>query len=109
NADGNREVFFARIRRGTWLFQQITDTVGADNRASSVAKNGRIIVYSSDANPTGQNADGNREVFLWDKHGTVQITHTTVGENANPQINPFGRFIVFESTSDVEDSSADLT
>ncbi len=108
NADGNREVFFARNRRGTWLFEQITDTVGAENHAASMAKNGRVIVYSSNANPTGQNADGNREVFLWDKNGTVQITHTTVGENVRPRINPFGRFIAFESNSDVDDTGSDL-
>ncbi len=108
NTDGNREVFFAKFASKTWRFHQITNTIGGDSRASSMAKNGRVLVFTSTGNLTGQNADGNREVFIWEKGVTTQVTHTTVGENANPQINPFGRFVVFESTSDVEDTGSQL-
>ena len=108
NADGNREVFFGKFNKKGWRFTQITNTVGAENRASDLAKNGKLVLYTSNANPTGQNADGNREVFLAVKGTPTQITDTTVGENANPQINARGRFIVFESTSDVEATGAVL-
>jgi cysteine-rich repeat protein len=103
NPDGNREIFYSRFKRQSWEITQITDTVGVENRAGSVSKRGKILTFSSNGDLTGQNADGNREIFVWEKGVVEQITNTTIGENVNPQANPRGRFIVFESTADVED------
>jgi len=103
NPDGNREVFRALFKRRSWVISQITDTLGAENRAGSLSKRGKLVVFSSDGDLVGQNADGNREVFVWVKGVLEQITNTTAGENVNPQGNPRGRFITFESTTDVED------
>lgn len=103
NADGNREIFYAVRKRGGWQIQQKTNTLPpVENFAGAVARRGNSIVFSSNGNFTGQNADGNREVFLLERSAFKQITHTTVGENANPVLNPRGRFIAFESTSDVD-------
>lgn len=103
NPDGNREIFYARFKRGGWVISQITDTAIIENRAGSVSKRGKILTFSSNGNYVGQNADGNREVFVWEAGVIEQITHTTAGENANPQANPRGRFVTFESTADAED------
>ena len=104
NPDGNREVFLALFKRRVWNFTQITDTIGLENRAGHVAKRGKIITFSSTADLVpGSNPDGNREIFLWERGVVEQVTSTTVGENVNPYLNPRGRFLVFESTADVED------
>ncbi len=103
NSDGNREIFFSKFKRKKWEIVQITDTTLAENRAGGISKRGKIITFSSNGNLVGQNADGNREIFVWEKGTVEQITNTTVGENVAPQANPRGRFIVFESTADVED------
>ncbi|MGH3642634.1 MAG: hypothetical protein ACRDUX_26825, partial [Mycobacterium sp.] len=105
NADGNREVFFAKLRGAEWVITQITDTVApAVNHAGGVANRGRILVFSSTANLTGANADGNEEVFVY-RDRTVpkyeQVTVSGAGENVHSTINPRGRFVVFESTADL--------
>lgn len=110
NADGNREIFLATRKRATWVIQQMTNTLPpVSNLAGAVGRRGRSLVFSSNGNFTGQNADGNREIFLLEKTTFSQVTHTTVGENANPVINPRGRFIAFESTSDAEALGTTLT
>ncbi len=109
NPDGNREIFSAKFKRRNWEITQITDSVGVENRAGSVSKRGKIVVFSSNGDYTGQNADGNTEIFLWEKGSYEQITVTSTGENVNPRGNPRARFITFESTVDVEDTGAILT
>ncbi len=110
NGDGNREIYLAKFKRGGWDLEQITDTAPpVENFAGSVSKRGRILVFSSNGNMAGQNGDGNRELFLWEKGAIEQITSTTVGENVNPDSNPRGRFVTFESTSDADDTGASLT
>lgn len=110
NADGNREIFSATRKRGGWAIVQRTNTTApVENAAGAVARRGNSIIFSSNGNFTGQNADGNREIFLLDRNTFKQITHTTAGENANPVLNPRGRFIAFESTSDADATGATLT
>lgn len=115
NADGNREIFLARRKRSSFVFQQLTDTVApVENRAASTDRNGKLVVFSSNANFTGQNADGNREIFSLLRGSTFeQISHSTVGENDNPDTSFNGslrrRFIVFESTANLEDGGNVLT
>lgn len=110
NADGNRELFMVKVRGGGVLeTRQVTDTVApADNRAGNMDGNNAIVAFSSTGDLVGQNADGNREIFTWERRtGTFeQITHSPVGENANPVINLSQRFLVFESTADLTLSGA---
>jgi cysteine-rich repeat protein len=110
NADGNREIFFAASRRGGWVIEQMTNTAApVVNLSGGIGRRGKSVVFSSNGNFTGQNADANREIFLLVKGSFEQITHTTVGENANPVINSRGRFIVFESTADADGPGTTLT
>jgi cysteine-rich repeat protein len=103
NADGNRELFLAEAHGNTWLFQQITNSVApVDNRAGQVARRGRVLVFSSNGNYAGQNADGNREIFAYERGVFEQLSQSTVGENVNPHANPRGRFVAFESTANLE-------
>lgn len=101
NADGNRELFLAQRRAGTWVITQLTDTVAPDeNHAGGLGRRGKVAVFSSNADLVGRNADRNREIFAIDRGAVEQLTETTGGaDNANPQVNPFGRFVVFESTA----------
>ncbi|MGH7785449.1 MAG: NosD domain-containing protein [Candidatus Binatia bacterium] len=103
NADGNREVFYGELRGQTWVITQLTTSgPGIDNRAGQLAKRGRIFTFSSNANYLGQNADGNSEIFVIDRGVLSQITQSTAGENVHPHMNPRGRFVTFESTSNLE-------
>lgn len=118
----------ARSKSRKIKIRQLTDSpTGVDNIAGEPNR-GRIVVFSSDGNYTGQNADGNREIFYWDKRKS-QITQVTsslgfgpcnvglgmcagdngvpcsddtdCGESTNSDINNRGRFITFESTADL--------
>ncbi len=114
NADGNREIFFSKFKRGGWVIEQMTNTAApVENRAGGVGRRGKAIAFSSNGDFPGalasQNADGNREVFELEKGVFRQVTDTTVGENVAPDVNPRGRFVTFESTSDVENTGATLT
>jgi Tol biopolymer transport system component len=100
----------ATFRRGGWEIEQMTDSVApVENRAGSLGKRGRLIVFSSNGNYTGQNGDGNREIFLLDKDSFEQVSMTTAGESANPTVNTRGRFVAFESTADADAAGATLT
>lgn len=103
NADGNREVFLAEAKGVNWVVTQITSsTAPVDNHAGQVAKRGKILTFSSNGNYAGQNADGNREVFAWERGVFEQLSNATVGESAVPHVNPKGRFVTFESTANLE-------
>ena len=113
NGDGNRELFLMTLRSGSWGTEQLTHTgEPVQNYAGQVAKRGKAAVFTSNGDlvnddPMGGNPDGNREIFLWERGQITQVTHTPVGaDNANPQMNQRGRFVVFESTaSDLDPSS----
>src|SRR5712671_3910477 len=83
NADGNSEIFLFDDTELT----QITKTLPGDlaarvtngNFAPSISDDGRFIAFSSNRGLTGQNADGNLEVFIYDTiaHNVIQLTNTT--------------------------------
>jgi len=109
NADGNREVFLARVRGSGITVRQITDTVApAESLSGSMDSKASVLVFSSSGDLTGQNGDGNAEIFEWGKRtGAIeQLTHSTGGENVNPSISMTQRFVVFESTADLTGSGA---
>jgi len=109
NPDGNRELFLARIRASGIEIIQITDTAsGVENRSGSLDGHSVVAAFSSNGDFTNQNADGNREIFTWNRKTQVfeQVTQSTSGESANPVINQTKRFLVFESTADLTQSGA---
>jgi cysteine-rich repeat protein len=124
NQDHNWELFYARYTTKGYVITQITNTAApVENRAGSVSKLGKIIVFSSNGNLTGDNADGNREVFTWVKGTIEQITNSAPSScvttcspqpdcqedcgNVNPVADRFGRFVAFESTEDLKNDGAD--
>src|SRR6266481_9477463 len=83
NADGNSEIFLFDDAGLT----QVTRTLPSDlsarvingNFAPSISDDGRFIAFSSNRDLTGQNADGNLEVFIYDTtaRNFTQLTNTT--------------------------------
>jgi cysteine-rich repeat protein len=109
NTDGNRELFMARVHAGAIEIRQITDSLApAETLAGTLDGHSTMAAFSSTADLTGQNADGNREIFTWARRSNTleQVTHSVGGDNANPMINLTQRFVVFESTADLTNSGA---
>ncbi len=107
NPDGNREIFL--FDRDTELFTQITDTSGVDNIVPALNFDGSLIAIDSQADLTGENADANREIFLFDS-GTAtftQLTDTTAGDSLAPDISSDGEIIGFHSSADLTGDNAD--
>lgn len=99
NPDGNDELFL--WIQGTGI-TQITDTVGGSSVCPSINSDGTRIAFCYTGDLTGDNADGNREIFLWiEGSGFTQVTNTTGGFNASPSINAAGTRIAFESNRDL--------
>ncbi|MBI3346557.1 MAG: PD40 domain-containing protein [Burkholderiales bacterium] len=76
NADGNAELFRYDIASHSLL--QLTHTTGGTASGPSISGNGSRIVFSSTADLTGGNADGNFEAFVYDllAGDFRQLTHT---------------------------------
>src|SRR6185369_6800684 len=102
---------------GSAIITQLTDTVApVVNVAGGTDISGKRVVFSSNGNLGGENADGNREVFAIIKGALSQVTHTVAGPcdelvtppcgNVNPHISSNGRWTVFESTEDIENDGA---
>ncbi len=112
NADGNIEVF--RWDRSTSTMVQVTDTIGCDNLHPTVSRNnqGRRIAFHTDCTDLapGFNADGNREVVIWDANsGGFQFNETTGCQSLEPAIarHDQGRYVTFRSDCDYTGGNAD--
>jgi hypothetical protein len=114
NPDGSSEVFLWKQQRATvppgWRFEligQITSGVGCDSVAPTTDR-ARAVVYASNCNPTGQNADANQEIFLYDRRSqrTHQMTDTEGCTNgplapgfvSGPSVGRRGRSMAFASS-----------
>jgi cysteine-rich repeat protein len=107
NADGNREVFVGKLKRGGVEITQITDSAAPVENVSGATDNrAKLIAFSSTGNYTTENADGNEEIFTWFKGTFEQITETLAGESRHPTVNTNGRFVVFETTADLLNNGA---
>jgi hypothetical protein len=133
NADGNREIFLAKVKPSQIVTTQVTDSApDVENLAGEIDK-GRIVAFSSNGNYAGTNLDGNREIFVWSRKDD-EITQLTTsvafgpcvigpntclgdsnaacvddsdcGHSDSPDINPLGRRVVFESTADLLNDGA---
>jgi Tol biopolymer transport system component len=107
NADGNIEIFLFDTTTDT--LTQITNTTASQNLNLSINSDGTRITFESDRNLTGNNADGNIEIILFDSttDTLTQITNTTEGFSYKPSINSDGTRIAFESGSDLTGNNAD--
>ena len=106
NADGSPEVFLFVVSSG--IFTQITSS-SSSSWDPVISSAGNRIVFYSNADLTGGNADGNFEIFLYDIAGVAfsQITSTNGSYNTNPNINRDGTRVVFESDADLTGGNGD--
>lgn len=105
NPDHNREIFIAKMKKtGLPVITQVTDSVApVDNRAPTGDTRAKLVAFSSNGDYAGLNDDGSREIFVWSAKDPIeQITNAPAGESTNPVIGASGRWLVFESTSDLE-------
>ncbi len=116
NLDGNEEIFLFEVATST--FTQITDTTGFAPSQSppGISGDGTRIVFTSEHDITGENSDGNAEVFLFDTNTSnfTQVTTSTGGppflnidENGFPVISADGNRIAFRSDRDLTGGNAD--
>jgi hypothetical protein len=73
---------------------EITFTTGAGIDVPSINGDGTHIAFTSNRDLTGDNADGNFEIFLYDtESGTfTQVTDTTGGSTGQTSINSDGTY-----------------
>ena len=109
NPDGGPEVFLIDYHAATVL--QITNVaVSASLEDVSIDAQGSRVTFTSDADPTGGNPDGGKEVFLYDAStgGLTQISGSSGdGGSSNPTISGDGRRILFLSHGDLTGGNRD--
>jgi Tol biopolymer transport system component len=67
-----------------------------------------LIAFESTCDLTGDNADGNREIFQVSTDGVVlQLTDTSACANLNPSSNGQGNIVAFDSDCDFDGSNVD--
>jgi Tol biopolymer transport system component len=107
NPDGSIEAYL--VDTDTFVITQLTDSVGLDSFPFDISAGDTLVALSSQADLTGDNPDGNREIFLFDR-GTetfTQITDTAGGDNIVPALNGDGTLIAIDSTADLTGGNAD--
>ena len=90
-------------------YTQITDTLDSDTRSVSTNLDGTAIVFVSDQDFEGMNADGNLEIFLYEvfPDSFTQITDTTGLGNFNPSMSSTGSLFIFKSPHDFTGGNPD--
>jgi len=108
NPDESWEVFRIHVD-GTGI-EQITADPEYISLRPDVSADGGTIVYQSQADPLGTNADHNFEIFLYDTTtgATEQLTVTTSGYSDIPRISPNGEYVAFYSDSPFVSSGTSL-
>lgn len=106
NVDGSIEIFRAVVGEAP---AQLTAGSGCSSTRPSMSSDGSRIAFESSCNLTGNNADGNVEIFLWQKSGSAisQLTASTGCENLAPSISGNGNFVAFDSTCNTSGTSND--
>jgi uncharacterized repeat protein (TIGR01451 family) len=97
NSDNNGEIFLYDAVSNT--ITQVTSTTVGNNGSPSISGDGTRIAFTSSSDLTGENSDGNTEIFLYDAVSNIitQVTFTDVGFNSAPSINGEGTRIAFVS------------
>ncbi|MGB2691368.1 MAG: hypothetical protein WBB48_00705 [Thermodesulfobacteriota bacterium] len=83
--------------------QQITEFMTEASTRPSINADGTRIAFSSTADITGGNPDGNNEIYLFDTTTAMftQITDETAGDSSEPFINADGTRIAFQTLADI--------
>ncbi len=108
NPDLSFELFLLDTTTG--MFTQLTDNPGSEfPRGPAIDAAGVRVAYQSRLDPTGQNPDGNEEIFLYDSGdgSTTQLTQTIGGFNLLPAIDAAGSLVAFYSNRDLAGQNAD--
>ena len=103
NLDGNKEVVIWDANTGNYFYN---GTSGCTNVGPEISQNtqGRYVSFTSSCNYTGGNADGNLEVFQWDRQNN-NYTQVTNSSNAAGDFNDVvtsndsGQFLAFVSNA----------
>ncbi len=109
NADGSDEIFTISAD-GTGIAQLTSGPAGTTSSNSVVSATGGVVVFDSDADLTGGNPDGSREVFRVDAGGggLAQLTSGPAGTtSARPRVDATGTWVAFESNADLDGSNPD--
>jgi Tol biopolymer transport system component len=94
NADLNEEIFLDPIGAGTTL--QITTTTGSGVMASpDVDSGGSHVVFQSDLNIGGLNANGGQEIFLTTVGGATELVTDSAADDQSPRISDDGEVLVW--------------
>jgi Tol biopolymer transport system component len=98
------DVFLTDTTTGT--IRQLTTGAGSAAPFSedlAIDTNGTHVAFASTANPTGENGDGNREIFVvaTDTGAFTQITKTSGGGSDSPAINGDGTRLAFRTNTNV--------
>jgi Tol biopolymer transport system component len=107
NPDHNFEIYVRTVGGGT---SQVTNTTGGGSSDPAIDGDGNRVVFRSDRNIGGGNADGNGEIFLHDTTGptTTQVTNTTGGDGSrSPAINTAGNRVAFQSDRNIGGGNPD--
>ena len=125
NSDGNPEIFV--YKRTTQGFIQLTNTQGSLIFSSnpSLSGDGTVVAFTSNANipdsasGTGNNPDGNAEIFVTNFNGTTaanvrQVTRTTATTNGvsvnilspGRRLSRNGSLLAFESTAELDSDNS---
>lgn len=108
NPDWNREIF--RYDRNTGSLVQVTVTATGGQGRPTVSNNGRRIAFSTTSRDLIHdfNADGNREIAVWD-NGVLRGFESTDCLNHTPMISRHnqGRYVVFISDGDLTGENPD--
>ncbi len=83
-------------------FAQVTDTGYSLAGAPVLSDRGNRMAISARTDITGENPDGNNEIFLWDPRRSFrQVTVALVGLSEHPSISARGDVVVFQSFADL--------
>jgi uncharacterized repeat protein (TIGR01451 family) len=99
NPDGNAEAYIRDLTNDS--LTRITTTVGVGTQAIAISGDGSRAALMSTLDLTGQNADGNQEIFLYDRNtGKLTQISDTDGNtiNLDVDISPDGKRIFWDST-----------
>jgi Tol biopolymer transport system component len=110
NPDGNFEIFLYDAQAGD--LTQVTDSTAGFNSPTSLDDAGTRIGFHSKCDLTGDNADLNTEIFLYDStSGIAQVTNTTgeagIFPNFAASISGDGTRLTFLSNRDLTGGNAD--
>ncbi len=106
NSDNNAEVYLWDAESG---ISQITASTGVFNRTPTISGNGRWVAFPSNGDYTGENPDGNQEIFLLavDSGVVTQITDTTTWFHESLGLDDTGDTAVMLSNADPTGANVD--